>query len=434
MGLFTKIKEAITPKSQYGDLTSSNLSVAELRDYVSSTGDVGRLNLYGVGGYGGVRNQALTFAAYFRVVTLLSSLMAQLITSGSLRVHNTQGKIDNGIRSRRLLDLLQHSPDGVTPSFQFIEDLAIDYLMEGNALLSVERAMGRVSALHRLQSHSALLEYDSDGMAVYQAHRAYDYRGGTWKMYADADILHARWPLLFRQTSSSGNRARFAREPVLLMRPAIQIGLESDRFIQDWYKLDSPKSNVGISFKHKLKPEQLEQIRTQIERASTGRAPLIMADGATFTPLNNSSVGTGSQAAQRDFQVNEICRIYGVPGSLVNQNITSWGSGIEQLIKGAYKFSLRQHVQRLLDPMEMKLLPMGFKFRFDETDLLRGDAQGIATLLNSLRGDAQRREVATIEEQRRIAGLPIEPEYGELQDLPEQGGGGMPMNNDDGAM
>ena len=41
-----------------------------------------------------------------------------------------------------------------------------------------------------------------------------------------------------------------------------------------------------------------------------------------------------------------------------------------------------------------------------------------------VRGDAQRREVATIEEQRRIAGLPVNPEYGELEGLPESNNSG----------
>ncbi len=431
MGLISRVKNWIAPQQQSsGEFQQSGLTVAQLKEYAATTGDLDVFNFYGVGGYG-FRNQAVTFAVFYRVVTLLSSVMAQLITCGNLRIINPRGEIDKSRMAQNILGLLQHSPDGVTPAFQFIEDAALDYLIDGNALLAVQRAMGRLALLKRLESSTALLDYDHEYNAIYRAYDAYDYQRERYNLYSDLDVIHARWGLVTKVYGASGNRARFASAPVALMRPAVSIGLESDRYILDWYKTDSPKANVGISIQKSLTAEQKEQFYTQFQRAAKTRAPLLMGEGASFTNLNNTSSGSSTQATQRDFQVSEICRIYGVPGPVVNQQVTQWGSGIEQLSKMLYRFGLRQHLERLLSPMKMKLLPRGYQFSLDETDLLRGDTAGISALLNSTRGDSQRKEVATIEEQRRWAGLPVTPEYGELEPLMMAGGSD---NNNNGDM
>ena len=102
MSLISKIRERIFPKNEVSEgFTSSDLSLRQVLDYAENTGDYGVFNIYGVGGRHSLRNQAVTFAVYFRVITLLSSLIAQLITSGSLRIVNRNGDIDNSQRSRR---------------------------------------------------------------------------------------------------------------------------------------------------------------------------------------------------------------------------------------------------------------------------------------------------------------------------------------------
>jgi len=44
----------------------------------------------------------------------------------------------------------------------------------------------------------------------------------------------------------------------------------------------------------------------------------------------------------RRFSVEEICRWFGVPPVLVgHSNVTTWGSGIEQILDGFYKLTVR---------------------------------------------------------------------------------------------
>ena len=406
--------------------TKSELEISQLLNYVQNTGDKSLIGMYGVTAQGAIRNESVHFAVFFRVITLLSSVIAQLITNGHLRVLDRQGEVVDTTSARNVLDLLQYSPDGVIPASQFIEDIACDYLIDGNALIAIDRTMGDVTSLKRLESSTAYIDLTSDKQdLVYRAHDGYNRMAESpFEAYASFNIIHCRWPLLI-SGSSVGHRAYFATAPVALMRPAMAIGLESDKYILDWYKTDSPKSNVGISFEDSLQPEQLEQLRSQLDSGARSRAPLLIGNNAKFTNLNNTSTGAGSsQAEQREFQVGEICRIYGVPGPLVNQQVTSWGSGIEQLSRLAFRFSMRQHVDRILNVMKFKLLPKGFTFSIDEMDLLRGDTAGIAAIIRATRGDAQSPEIATIEEQRMMAGLQIKPQYGELKPLQNSNTGG----------
>ena len=113
------------------------------------------------------------------------------------------------------------------------------------------------------------------------------------------------------------------------------------------------------------------------------------------------------QAAKlRSFQVEEVSRVFGVPPPLLNVNMTSWGSGIEQLARLFWRFGLRQHVERFLAPFSLRLLPMGVRFEVDPTEMLRGDTKETAELVRVLAGDAQREPLASREEMRRLAGLP----------------------------
>ena len=114
--------------------------------------------------------------------------------------------------------------------------------------------------------------------------------------------------------------------------------------------------------------------------------------------------------------MSEVSRIFGIPGPLLIQNLTSWGQGISQLAKLAWRFSLNQHCDRFLAPFSLRLLDSGQRFKVDASDLLRGDADEMARFLLAVKKDAQRSETMTVEEQRLFLGLPIKPVAGALQD------------------
>ena len=388
---------------------------AQILDYVGNSGDNSPFGIYGVG-VGGSRNSALSYATLFRCVTLLSSMAAQAITQGSLRVVDNDGRTSKTPDAVRAIDVFQDFPDGVTPAYQWVEDWASDYLIDGNALAEIRRTRSRrLEAVYRFSSWDANTVPTSDGDFVYRGKYA-DRLDETLNYVSRRDMAHSRWPRLLRQTSSASvNRFNFAASPVAVMRPALQIGLAGDKFIREWYETGGAhRSQLAISLRERLTSEQRDDLRTYLRQYSTSREPLVMGGGAQFTPLHQNAANR-DQAELRAFQVQELARIYGVPAPVVNDNITQWGAGIEQLAKLLWRFGGRQHLDRLLAPLSSLALGPGKRFRIDDTDFLRGDSSAIAELLNATKGDAQSGETATVEERRIWAGLPLEPEHGILR-------------------
>ena len=62
----------------------------------------------------------------------------------------------------------------------------------------------------------------------------------------------------------------------------------------------------------------------------------------------------------RQFTVEEIARWFGVPSVLINQsNVTAWGSGIEQLVEGFYKLTIRPLLVSVEQAITKRVLTAG---------------------------------------------------------------------------
>ena len=220
------------------------------------------------------------------------------------------------------------------------------------------------------------------------------------------------------QRSSGGKaasrRSRFAVAPIVLLNRAINIALMEEMAIREFYS-SGQRANLGISYPEKISTEQQRELRSAFQSLQKTGAPVIVDSGATFTSIKNNASNPDS-IGLREFQVAEVSRIFGIPGPLLNQNLTSWGQGIAELAKLAWRFGLDQHTQRFLAPFSFRLLGVGQRFRVDPSDLLRGDVSAMAQFLNSVKRSAQQDETMTVQEQRLAIGLPQEPIAGELRE------------------
>jgi hypothetical protein len=60
----------------------------------------------------------------------------------------------------------------------------------------------------------------------------------------------------------------------------------------------------------------------------------------------------------RKFSVEDIARWFGIPSAMINdtEKTTTWGTGIDQLIQGFYKFRLRPMLESLEQALEKRIL------------------------------------------------------------------------------
>ena len=364
------------------------------------------------------RDSALGYPALVRCATLMSSVIAQLVTNGSLRVIDLNGDIVDNQKARRALVLFNTSLDGITDAYTAIEDLVIDYALEGNALAKINfLPSGQVGTIQKLDVISSEINPTSDGNYVYRSTLSLALsKNLIYETIDPRNVAHSRLPIMQRTGGNnfSSRRSIFATSPVRMLNRALSIAIAGDKAIRDYYTRGQ-RSSLGISYKNKLSNDQMKDIRAAYVALQKTGAPFVVDRAATFTNIENSASDADSLNL-REFQVAEVSRIYGIPGPLLNQNLTSWGQGIAQLAKLAWRFGLSQHTDRFLAPFSFRLLDNGQRFKVDASDLLRGDAADMARFLMAVKRDAQRDETMTVEEQRMFLGLPIKPVAGELRD------------------
>ena len=314
------------------------------------------------------------------------------------------------------LELFSHSLDGYFDSITSIEDLVVDYVLDGNALAKINfNNAGGVTSIHRLSTQSAETFPTSSGGYVYRATPALSQKSGMYETISPKQVAHCRFPLMYRSSEGvSTARQFFAPSPVRLLHRALQIAIASDKAIRQYF-VSGQRSNLGISYPDKISNEQMKDLRAAYTTLQKTGAPFVVDRDARFSNLDNSASNADSLSL-REFQVAEVSRIFGIPGPLLNQNLTSWGQGIAELAKLAWRFGLSQHTERFLAPFSFRLLKPGERFKVDPSDLLRGDPEQMARFLMAVKRSAQQDETLTLEEQRVFCGYPTEPISGELRE------------------
>ena len=425
-GLWRRLRMALRPQAQTDDrngwLVPANTTWSQIMDYASGSGDLWPFDLYQVG-LPLTRDVAVAYATLNRCVTLTAGAVAQLVCGGGLRIVDSDGRRRTSRRADRVLEVLSTSADnGVTPSHSLIEDAVADYCLDGNALfVPAKSGDGMLQGLRRFSSWDTHQIFSNDGTEAVYRLTPVDGREAT-EYAAARDVIHVRWPRLLRYGRTRSTRAGFAVAPVVALRPALDIGLQGDRYIREWFAKGSRSKihfNLGLQpGETMLTMEQRRQLQGWIqEQAKSGR-PMVTQD-MTSTRIDDTP--QDSEAAKlRDFQVQEVGRYYGIPAPLLGMNVTQWGQGIEQLMKLWLRVGLRDHAMRFLAPFQIRLLRPGDRFLIDPTEVTGGDYDAIAKLIMAVQGDAQRPPIATREEMRHIAGLPRDPDGEFMQVEPKK--------------
>ena len=367
----------------------------------------------GIPGIGNQRNSVVGYAALARAATIISSVCAQMMCNGMTVRDRDDRKIDNR-RTRQILDVIGRTPDGGdTAGLNFIEDCVLDYCLDGNSLIVPSFNMsGLLSGMVRYRSYDAHIVYGPDRRRMYQLLRADNDNEGS-EYFAARDVMHVRWPRLLRYGLTTNSREEFALAPVVILSQALGIGIRADQFVNTWFE-DGSKPGLHVNIRTRpdeptLTAAQRTEVAKEIRKAVKSKEALVTFDG------ESSVIDTTAQSRAtkelRDFQVEEVARLYGLPLPLLSVSIRQWGAAVnEQIMKLAWRTGFKPHLDRFLMPFALKLLQPGERFEVDPTEFVRGDTEGMTKLVMAVQGDAQRAPIATREETRHLVGLPREAE------------------------
>ena len=288
--------------------------------------------------------------------------------------------------------LMNRKPNRYQTKVEFWETMVLNLVLYGNCYAKINRVGGQIRSILPLMSSQMEVSIARDGAVLYE------YTDGTdVNVYAAESIWHVK---LF------GNGV-IGKSPLAFGRNLIGIGQAADTTVSRIYTNGGKRSGV-LSLDKLLTPEQRATLRENFSSLSTGTDDrlLVLEMGMKFDAISMSPQDI-ELLASRKFQLEEICRWFGVPSVLVNDTSgsTTWGSGIEQLVNGFYKLNLRPYLERFESSVETNLLSEAeaaeYDFEFDFEGLLRTDFKS--------RLEAYRTAVAgtilTPNEARKLEGL-----------------------------
>lgn len=371
----------------------------------------------GIPFWNGVGNvhRALAFAPLHRCVALISEVVSELITGPTLRVVDRDNRRVTGRLANRVIDLVAEEPDAVLSPHQYWTCAVVEYLLGGNSMHQIMRdSSGLPDGLRRLDSWNAEIRRTTSRSAVYTT--ATD--GGTVTVGA-RNVIHTRWPiprypgLGSSLVGANRNDNDLACSPLLLLWPATELGIRSDGYVRRFFEggpEGALQARTIITMPPATSDEAMEQTAKEFLRAANDLSPAVVKGDTKVEALKLEPGHNKDIDLLRTFQARDVTRVYGVVAPLIGEEVTSWGAGIEQLARLAYRFGFRQHLFNLLNPLSWRLLPRGQRFAIDDLDLLRGDADSMARLAQLL----VQAEATTKEEIRMLVGLPAEIPEGEV--------------------
>lgn len=303
---------------------------------------------------------ALQVSAVWACVRLLAETVA------SLPVH-VYRKLPNGRVSDKehwLARMAARKMNRYQTRVEFFETMMLNLALHGNAYARIERIGGKIRSLMPLMASQMEVTLLNDGSIIYTY-----TEDGRVSVYAEKSIWHVRL---------NGNGI-IGKSPLAFARNIIGVAQAAEQTVTSVYQNGGKRSGV-LSVDKLLTKEQRAAIRENFATLTTGDDArlLVLEMGMKFDAISMSPQDI-ELLASRKFQLEEICRWFGVPSVLVNDTSgsTAWGSGIEQIVSGFYKLNLRPYLERIEASVSANLFTPDeadeYEFEFDFDGLLRSD-------------------------------------------------------------
>jgi len=301
-----------------------------------------------------------------------------------------------------LYALLHEAPNADMSAAEFWSAQGVSLLTHGNAYSEVHRTSsdygGRVVALTPLRPEWVQVRREDSGSLAY---RYLDPAGA--RDIAESDVLHIKGMTLDGITGLSPIGQ--ARNTLGIADAANEVagklfanGMRSGGYIE--------APSVLNDAQRRLADAMLAKFRGA---SNSGLLPIL--EGGWKVQALSMPPQEAELLATREFEIEEVCRFYGVAPFLVGHTAksTSWGTGLETMLQGFHTLTMRPILKNAEGAIRRRLLTSGERRRmeveFNVEGLLRADSAGRAAFLKSMI-DAG---VMTRNEARGREGLPPLP-------------------------
>lgn len=231
-------------------------------------------------------------------------------------------------RTARLYAILHNSPNSRMTPFEFWRAMMMFHDLRGNAYARVDRdANGEALALWPMPADQVTPHVLADGSMVYMYHI-----GSDVAVLAAENVLHLK---------NLGNGTTGLAK-LDFMRATTDEMAKAQTEASKVFGAGGKPTGILMVDKVLNKDQRaaVERNFAGLTEGSTSRLQVLEAhmkfEQLSMTPQQQQLLET------RHFGVEEICRWFDVPPVLVHHaNVTAWGSGIEQIVKGFYTLAIR---------------------------------------------------------------------------------------------
>jgi len=289
---------------------------------------------------------------------------ASMVASLPFFVYENKNGVRTLARQDRLYFLLHESPNSRMTPYEFWRALMVNHDLRGNAYARIVRDdKGEALAMWPMPSDQVEMVVMDDGALVYH------YRvGQDIAVLAESNVLHLK---------GLGNGTTGLSKLDYMRATTDEMAKAQSNATKVFGNSGKPTGVLMID--HTLTPEQRDSVRQEFSSLSTGPTARLAVLEANMKYQQLSISPEDQQLLEsRKFGVEEICRWFDVPPVLVHHsNVTTWGSGIEQIVDGFHKLTIRPMLISIEQAVRKRVMTAGQRARlsaeFSHDALLRGN-------------------------------------------------------------
>ena len=311
----------------------------------------------------------LQLSAAMACVRLLSQTIATLPVGVYRRLPDGGRK---AATDHTLYELLHNQPNGAMTAVDFWQTVVASMLLRGNAFVEKLRIGDRVVGLEPLDPKRVSWTLQEDGSLQY---RYTDLKGKS-RVVTAADMWHIPAFTL---------DGRIGISPICYGASVFGGAIAAEDASQSVFANGMSASGfVTTQAGQWLTPEQRNMMRGHLDEFShsavNARKSFILEGGMGYTPLAMNPEDA-QMLETRSFNVEEICRWFGVPPTLIGHGdkTSNWGTGLEQQNIGFLTYCLAPWLKKIEQSVRKNLISASEKSRyfveFNVAALLRADTK-----------------------------------------------------------
>lgn len=292
--------------------------------------------------------------------------------------------------------------------------MAMSRLLHGDAFAEIKRTGPNITGIVPLHPKRVdVLVWGDGSRLAYRVYADPNVIDGETRIIDQDDMLHV---------PSLGFDGCRSLSP---LRHALQISggvaLSAQSFSGQFFA-NMARPDYALTTDKPLTEEIVEGLRSQIQEKhahSKGMShrPVVLDNGLKISPITMPNEDA-ELIATRQFQTEELARVYGVPPFMIGhtEKTTSWGTGIAEMGSGFVRYVLRPHLNAFSNEINRKFFRTnGTVAKFDTFELERADLKTLLETFRAAVGRAGEDQILTTEEVRRMLNYPVEPEFGTLK-------------------